>query len=110
MRPQARVLGWSEQTVRRGVADGSIPSHPAGSHRRVKVAWLRAIAGSPEPAPEVPDEAGQQHQAIELLRSAVSERLDAACGEYPRLEEWFLRTTAEHAFEDIERLLRLRAV
>ncbi len=34
----------------------------------------------------------------------------AACGEYPGLEEWFLRTTAERAFEDIERLLRLRAV
>jgi hypothetical protein len=102
----ARVLGWSEHTVRQGVADGSIPWVPAGSHKRVRMSWLRQMAGSPEPAPEVTDEAGQQRQAMDLLRSAVQQRVDAFGATDIHLAR-LLDGLAGNAFGLIERLLRL---
>jgi hypothetical protein len=77
----ARVLGWSEHTVRQGIADGSIPWAPAGSHKRVKVSWLRQVAGTPEPAPEVPAEPAvsqdELRRVVEMLRAASRQQADA---------------------------------
>jgi excisionase family DNA binding protein len=75
----AAVLGWSEHTVRRGVADGSIPYAMAGSHKRVRVSWLRQVAGSPEP--QVPAEPAvsqdELRRAVDMLRTATRQQADA---------------------------------
>jgi excisionase family DNA binding protein len=74
----ARVLGWSEHTVRRGVEDGSIPYAMAGSHKRVKVTWLRQVAGEPEPAPPAEPAVSQEElrRAVAMLKTGIQQQSD----------------------------------
>jgi hypothetical protein len=75
----AAVLGWSQQVVRRGVADGSIPYEMAGSQKRVRVSWLRQVAGEPEPAPPTEPAVSQAelHRAVLDIHMAARQLTDA---------------------------------
>lgn len=48
----ATLLNLDPRTIRRGVADGSIPSVRVGSSVRIPVAKVRALMGLDNPVPD----------------------------------------------------------
>lgn len=47
----AAIIGSDPRTVRRMIADGSIPARKNGTRHIVAVAWLREFVGTPDTAP-----------------------------------------------------------
>jgi hypothetical protein len=70
----AAIIGSDPRTVRRMIADGSIPARKNGTRHIVPVAWLRDFVGTPAAteAPSGPD--------LDELAERVADRLIAWLG------------------------------
>lgn len=67
----ASILGVDERTIRRAIKAREIPGHRVGTKYVIPVSWLRAIAGSPAPAPTEP------MPDVDQLAERVTERVFA---------------------------------
>lgn len=79
VREAAEVLRTDERTVRRGIANGTIPAVRIGSATRVPTSWLREAAGLPPPEQEsapLPGDNGAEGVDIGTLETAGSDVSD----------------------------------
>lgn len=72
-REVAAIIGSDPRTVRRMIADGSIPARKNGTRHIVAVTWLREFVGTPSatPAPAAPD----PDELADLVADRVISRL-----------------------------------